>query len=125
MQELRSIDALWTLTLGLAEDLCLDCVEWSLALSSRGPRQLRWERPPAKPAPGTAVLVWTPEEREGFSLRLPLDAGRVRYGVLALTRDPRSNLPFTAVERLAARAWSAALLVTIQQPDFEIDLKVV
>jgi hypothetical protein len=125
VQNLRSIDALWGLTQGLAEDLSLDRVEWTLALASRSPRQLRWERPAAPNGSVKAGLVWTPEERASFSLKLPLDAGRVRYGTLDLIRDPVSNLPFTAVERLAARAWAAALLVVVQQPDFEVDARVV
>jgi hypothetical protein len=125
VQELRSIDALWSLTTGLAEDLCLDRAEWTLALASRSPRQLRWERPVAAGGPVKSGLVWTPEERTGFSLRLPLDAGRIRYGTLELSRDPLCNLPFTPVERLAARAWASALLLVVQQPDFEVDLRVV
>ena len=110
VERLRSVDEVWGLTQGLAEDLCLDRVEWTLALASRSPSQLRWERPAAEKGAGSAVLVWTPEERGAFLLRLPLDAGRVRYGTLELVRDPERNLPFTAVERLAARAWASALL---------------
>jgi UDP-GlcNAc:undecaprenyl-phosphate GlcNAc-1-phosphate transferase len=125
VQSLRSVDELWGLTQGLADDLRLDRVEWTLALASRNPRQLCWERPTAPKGSGASALVWTPEERESFSLRLLLDAGRLRYGTLELIRYPRSNLPFTSVERLAARAWAAALLGVVQQPDFEVDARVV
>jgi UDP-GlcNAc:undecaprenyl-phosphate/decaprenyl-phosphate GlcNAc-1-phosphate transferase len=115
-------EAFWKETVALAEGLLLDRVELVLtpAHAVLAKQTHLWRRTVAGQADKVGLeLVWTPKEKSEFTLPIPLGFGVLQHGVLTFTRDPKTNLPISPVERMILRYWasSLALALDVEAPE--------